>query len=348
MCFRLYCQNRGSPKVVSTAAATIRQAVALLFDHVVAEQALNPAGLPAPEGLASGREMAAMLLLQDLMNMCAGGLWVRRWQLCAGTCQGQAWCHLASGHRCGRVVKAAKSARPAQAAERCSKGLQWQHWCCAWSAVSRAAGHTPTWLKSPMIGRAFVLDLLEFVLLHRPAAFQTHASFKVLLQSKVGQQQTRPAPLSLDCCAACLSPPCQAARSFSATKTSSETLGCRCCVLHVSLCAVGALPSRPIPDGAGSRGGARSHWGGQAAAALHRGPAAQACAAAARHVPHAHRAAAGGVLQLQVSMDGRVPPCQCHAAATSKCLLPSERQLTDNRNPPTAFAAEGARAVSSN
>jgi len=47
------------------------------------------------------------------------------------------------------------------------------------------AGHTPTWLKCPMVGRAFVLDLLEFVLLHRPAAFQTHSAFKVLLQSKV-------------------------------------------------------------------------------------------------------------------------------------------------------------------
>jgi hypothetical protein len=54
--------------------------------------------------------------------------------------------------------------------------------CCS---AALAAGHTPTWLKSPMIGRAFVLDLLEFVLLHRPAAFQTHSSFKVLLQSKV-------------------------------------------------------------------------------------------------------------------------------------------------------------------
>lgn len=72
ICFRLYSHNRGSPKVVSTAAATIRQAVALLFDHTVAELQPSPRGLPAPEGLASGREMAAMLLLQDLMNMCAG------------------------------------------------------------------------------------------------------------------------------------------------------------------------------------------------------------------------------------------------------------------------------------
>lgn len=97
ICFRLYAQSRGSPKVVSTAAATIRQAVALLFDHTVAEQqaaaaaaAARVVGMAAPtaaaaaahgcgmlvagtDGLTSGREMAAMLLLQDLMNMCAGG-----------------------------------------------------------------------------------------------------------------------------------------------------------------------------------------------------------------------------------------------------------------------------------
>jgi hypothetical protein len=36
-----------------------------------------------------------------------------------------------------------------------------------------------------MLGRAFALDLIEFVLLHRPTAFQTHSAFKVLLQSKV-------------------------------------------------------------------------------------------------------------------------------------------------------------------
>ncbi len=46
-----------------------------------------------------------------------------------------------------------------------------------------------------MIGRAFALDLLEFVLLHRPAAFQTHSSFKVLLQSKVCFCQTHQARL---------------------------------------------------------------------------------------------------------------------------------------------------------
>jgi hypothetical protein len=52
-----------------------------------------------------------------------------------------------------------------------------------------AAGSPATWLKCPLVGRSFVLDLLEFVLLHRPAAFQAHSAFKALLQTKVGADE---------------------------------------------------------------------------------------------------------------------------------------------------------------
>jgi hypothetical protein len=51
--------------------------------------------------------------------------------------------------------------------------------------LGTAAGSPPTWLKCPLVGRSFVLDLLEFVLLHRPAAFQAHSAFRALLQTKV-------------------------------------------------------------------------------------------------------------------------------------------------------------------
>lgn len=69
LCIRIYCHNKSSPTVVSTAAATIRQAVALLFDHAVEDAAGPDNGAP---GIATAREVAAVLLLQDLMNMCAG------------------------------------------------------------------------------------------------------------------------------------------------------------------------------------------------------------------------------------------------------------------------------------
>eukprot|EP00878_Enallax_costatus_P031943 GHUV01035017.1.p1 GENE.GHUV01035017.1~~GHUV01035017.1.p1 ORF type:complete len:583 (+),score=181.66 GHUV01035017.1:253-2001(+) len=47
-------------------------------------------------------------------------------------------------------------------------------------------GYPPSWLKCPLVGRPFVLDLLEFVLLHRPTAFHQHSAFKALLKNKVG------------------------------------------------------------------------------------------------------------------------------------------------------------------
>ncbi|WIA43332.1 hypothetical protein OEZ86_009826 [Tetradesmus obliquus] len=117
LCMRIYCHNKSSPTVVSTAAATVRQAVALLFDHAVMGTS-NSGSNAGVDGVATGREIAAVMLLQDLLNMCAGS--------------------------------------PA------------------------------TWLKCPSVGRSFVLDLLEFVLLHRPAAFQAHSAFKALLQTKMG------------------------------------------------------------------------------------------------------------------------------------------------------------------
>jgi hypothetical protein len=78
LCMRIYCHNKSSPTVVSTAAATIRQAVALLFDHAVMGSSGGGSGT---DGVATGREIAAVMLLQDLLNMCAGaGI---QWSLCA-------------------------------------------------------------------------------------------------------------------------------------------------------------------------------------------------------------------------------------------------------------------------
>lgn len=47
-------------------------------------------------------------------------------------------------------------------------------------------GAPPSWLKCPIVGRAFVLDLLEFVLLHRPHAFHSIEVFGDALRDKVG------------------------------------------------------------------------------------------------------------------------------------------------------------------
>eukprot|EP00879_Flechtneria_rotunda_P006735 GHRR01007076.1.p1 GENE.GHRR01007076.1~~GHRR01007076.1.p1 ORF type:complete len:1255 (+),score=514.44 GHRR01007076.1:492-4256(+) len=138
LCMRIYSHNKSSPTVINTAAATVRQAVALLFDHAVpagpaegSNFSFVSSSTSSAERVATGPEIAAVFLLQDLVNMCAGS--------------------------------------------------------------------PPAWLKCPMFGRGFVLDLLEFVLLHRPVAFQTNSAFKALLQNKL-------APTLADLCQAALDP----------------------------------------------------------------------------------------------------------------------------------------------
>lgn len=57
--------------MVSTAAATIRQAVAIVFDHAVLPAA-SAGAVVAAAGSSSGRESAALNLLRDLCEMCNG------------------------------------------------------------------------------------------------------------------------------------------------------------------------------------------------------------------------------------------------------------------------------------
>jgi hypothetical protein len=175
LCFRLYCQNRASATVLRTASATVRQAVALVFDHTECEVAAAAAaaaaagggsggsalfvaagGAGGATGSSNGRVAVAMLLLQDLHGMCAGG---------------------------GRSVQVHAAAAPPVRAPVCTRTLPG---CLKNTATHhRNAGHPPSWLKCPLVARGFVLDLLEFVLLHRPAVFHTHADFKALLQKQV-------------------------------------------------------------------------------------------------------------------------------------------------------------------
>eukprot|EP00775_Hariotina_reticulata_P011566 gene11566-11710_t len=131
ICMLIYSHNKSSPTIASTATATIRQAVALLFDHAVIAPSAAGSSVGTENEVALGREVAAVRLLQDLLNMCSGS--------------------------------------------------------------------PPSWLNCPLVGRHFLLDLLEFVLLHRPAVFQSNNAFKALLQ-------TRLAPMLEELCRAALEP----------------------------------------------------------------------------------------------------------------------------------------------
>jgi hypothetical protein len=74
LCFRTYGQNRNSPTVSSTAAATVRQAVAIVFDHAVAGPATPTAsGASSPAWTSSEvSEASAAALLQDVCQMAGG------------------------------------------------------------------------------------------------------------------------------------------------------------------------------------------------------------------------------------------------------------------------------------
>lgn len=102
LCFRSLAAAKGAPTVSSTAAATIRQAVAICFDHAVIPvsdgTSQSPGGAAAASGAgrrlsgaggrvgvdaviagaASGRQRAALKLLNDLCVMCEGGPCRRR------------------------------------------------------------------------------------------------------------------------------------------------------------------------------------------------------------------------------------------------------------------------------
>lgn len=63
LCLRIHSSSsrKSSPAVFNTAAACIRQAVAVIFDHAV-----------LPDAAENGSEVAALRLLADVCAMCAG------------------------------------------------------------------------------------------------------------------------------------------------------------------------------------------------------------------------------------------------------------------------------------
>ena len=202
LCFRSLATAKGAPTVSSTAAATIRQAVAICFDHAVlpgagsggdsgsqamSAPALAAGGSPAARAgsrasldatlsaVASGRQRAALRLLNDLCVMCEG----------AGRSGAQGG---------GRVVPAGCVARPADGMPPspplplCGATHRWH---APLPTAAAAAGAPPVWLKCPAMGRSFVLDLLEFVLAHRPVAFHSIPAFTWLLQQRVRRCRSR-------------------------------------------------------------------------------------------------------------------------------------------------------------
>jgi hypothetical protein len=174
VCFRSYSQGgKGTHTVNSTAAATIRQAVAILFDHAVV-----PGGQPGTHTFAAAQPAAGQHVAAQLSHPARAA----RLSEPGSGGGSNASTPRASGH--GQHHQH-HHASHAAAAVRAYSGRQRAALLLLLDLSDMCGGSPPSWLKCPVVARAFVLDLLEFVLMHRPQAFHTIELFGEALRDKV-------------------------------------------------------------------------------------------------------------------------------------------------------------------
>ncbi|CAA0836755.1 ARM repeat superfamily protein [Striga hermonthica] len=152
ICLRLLENNRSSDSVRNTAAATFRQAVALIFDHVLHAESL-PAGRFGSGGYISrtnsvtsdvNRNIKRLELLD--LDVTAGGASLMR----------------------GTLTEAGKL------------GL-----CLLEDLTTLAAGGSAIWLHVGSVQRSFALDLLEFILYNYVVLFRTLIPFEQVLRHQI-------------------------------------------------------------------------------------------------------------------------------------------------------------------
>ena len=182
ICLRLTSKKGHKDVVLTTAAATVRQAVALVLSYVDVEselqrqrQSLHGSGggvdgepRPAQRAVPSGSATSAALkLIEDLCNMALGaarrparsraGLAPQRECLVSSACIAALCLHLTDMALCLR--------------------------CCP----SCSAGAPLTWLQSPSLPRSFVVELLDFMLVSSPAIFWQLPPFQHVLATRMPQ-----------------------------------------------------------------------------------------------------------------------------------------------------------------
>ncbi|KAK9137366.1 hypothetical protein Sjap_007960 [Stephania japonica] len=152
ICLRLLENNRYSDSVHNTAAATFRQAVALIFDRVVRAESL-PIGKMGSgshtfrSNSVSGDVNRSINLSESLeIEFISGGPSIKRESL----------------------TKAGKL------------GLRLLE-----DLTALAAGGSATWLRVSSLQRTFVLDILEFILSNYVAVFRTLALYEQVLQRQI-------------------------------------------------------------------------------------------------------------------------------------------------------------------
>ncbi|XP_011078738.1 protein MON2 homolog isoform X3 [Sesamum indicum] len=153
ICLRLLENNRSSDSVRNTAAATFRQAVALIFDHVVCAESL-PAGKFGSGGYVSRTNSVTSDVSRNIKRLD------RLLEL--------------------EVI----SGEPSLMRETLTKpgklGL-----CLLEDLTTLAAGGSAIWLRVGSIQRSFALDLLEFVLSNYVVLFRTLIPFEQVLRHQI-------------------------------------------------------------------------------------------------------------------------------------------------------------------
>ncbi|XP_034218283.1 protein MON2 homolog isoform X5 [Prunus dulcis] len=151
ICLRLLENNRSSDSVRNTAAATFRQAVALIFDHVVCAETL-PSGKLSSGGYISrtspvSGDVSCSINLSESLDKSLYG----RSSLMRET-----------------LTKAGKL------------GLRLLE-----DLTALAAGGSAIWLRVGSLQRSFALDILEFVLSNYVAVFRTLLPYEQVLQHQI-------------------------------------------------------------------------------------------------------------------------------------------------------------------
>ncbi|XP_047946837.1 protein MON2 homolog [Salvia hispanica] len=152
ICIHLLENNRSSDSVRNTAAATFRQAVALIFDHVVSAESL-PAGRFGSGGYVSRTNSVTSDVNRNIKRLESLELQVK------------------SG---GPSLKRHTLTKPGKL------GL-----CLLEDLTTLAAGGSAIWLHASSIQRSFALDLLEFILSNYVVLFRTLIPFEQVLRHKI-------------------------------------------------------------------------------------------------------------------------------------------------------------------
>ncbi|XP_024978290.1 protein MON2 homolog isoform X2 [Cynara cardunculus var. scolymus] len=152
ICLRLLENNRSSDSVRNTAAATFRQAVALIFDHVVSSESL-PAGKFVHGGYVSRSASVTIDVNHSINN---------------------------SKSLEEDFVSLDKSKMRETPTKAGKLGLRLLE-----DLTALAAGGSATWLRVSSIQRTFALDILEFILSNYVAVFRTLLPYEQVLRHQI-------------------------------------------------------------------------------------------------------------------------------------------------------------------